>query len=294
MIELYKDSIAPGTRTNRIHQAKIYLTFAVHYGLDPLNPLSSQLCMYAQFLKNSYAAPTTVKNYLSGARTWLAEHAGDLSSFFSIEYRQLVNGLTKKSSHVPTRAAPLTWNHIRTIVSFLQETPGIPASVKPCILIGYYTFLRSSNLLSPSVSVWGGPHTLTARDLKLTDQGLSISVTSTKTKADPSPVTTLIPWQQDAEMCPAAAWFRYATQVGPSIVGPAFITNSGLPLTPRIVVGLMRIALSRCSDIDASRVSMHSLRRGAVQSAVAAGVDLNRVKERGMWKSDTGFAPYLS
>lgn len=294
MLESYSSSIAPGTAANRLTQAKVYITFAVLYHLNPLAPSNRQLCMYIQYLKNSYSAPTTIKNYLSGARTWIGEHGGDLSPFSTLEYQQLTTGLTKRSSHQPRRAAPLEWKHIQAIVTFVESTPNVPAAVKPCILIGYNTFLRSSNLLSPTMSSWGGAHTLSAQDLSLSDLGLEISVKSTKTKSDPQPVKTTIPWSPSSHCCPAMAWFKYVTKIRPWALGPAFLTDDGAPLTARHVVGFMRLALKNCSDLDPGRISLHSLRRGATQSAAQQGVPHEVIKERGMWRSESGLAPYLA
>lgn len=164
MLGSYQDSIAPGTAANRLTQAKTYLSFAVIYRINYLFPTSTDICMYIQYLKNSFPSPATVRNYLSGARTWLAEHGGSTSSFSSFEYHQLISGVVRRSLHVPRRAAPLTWDHITRIVAFLDNTPSIPLSAKPCLLIGYFTLLRSGNLLSPTISAWGGAHTLAAKD----------------------------------------------------------------------------------------------------------------------------------
>lgn len=293
MIDSYTDSIAPGTAANRLTQAKSYLTFVTYYKIQPLAPTSTDLCMYLQFLKNSYSAPTTIKNYLSGARTWLAEHGGNLAAFSSFEYHQLFSSLSKRSLHIPRRAAPLTWDHVRIISRFMDHTPAIPLSAKACLLIGFHTFLRSGNLLSPTMSSWGGAHTLTPRDLVMSAQGLAVSIRSTKTKSDPAPLTCVIPWQEDPLLCPAQAWMKYNVNIKPWVLGPAFLTDSRLPLTPRHMVGFMRLALQGCKTIDPALVSMHSLRRGAVQEAVNNGVDKNIIKERGMWRSDSGIAPYL-
>lgn len=293
MVDSYSASIAPGTAANRLTQTKTYVCFALIYNLDYLRPTGTQLCMYVQYLNNSFAAPSTVKNYLLGARTWIAEHGGDLSSFISPEYSQLTGGLKKRSQHVPKRAAPLNWHHVKQIVTFLDSTPGIPAAVKPCLLIGYHTFLRSSNLLSPTQSSWGGPHTLAARDLILSDSGLEVSVHSTKTKSDPHPVKSLIPWSADPNICPAMAWFKYINKIQPWALGPAFLTDDHQPLTSKHVVGFMRLALKESKDLAPSKISMHSLRRGAAQSAAQEGLSLDSIKERGMWQSDSGIAPYF-
>lgn len=293
MLGTYSDSVSTGTLSNRFTQVKTYVTFAVYYGFEPLCPSSTELCMYVQYLKNSFAAPSTIKNYLSGSKMWISEHGGDLTGFSTFEYHQLTSGLNRRSQHVPIRAAPLTWDHIRTIASFLDATPNVPSSAKVCLLVGFYTFLRSGNLLSPTITSWGGAHTLLARDIWICDQGLHVSIRTTKTKKHQSPLTTIIPWQDDPLVCPASAWHRYQEKIKPWILGPAFLTDNGLPLTPRHLVGFMRLALQDSKDIDPGRVSMHSLRRGAAQSAVAAGVDIDTVKHLGMWKSDSGLAPYL-
>lgn len=249
--------------------------------------------MYVQYLKNSFPAPTTVKNYLSGAKTWITEHGGNPSFFSSIEYHQLSTGLTKRYQHVPQRATPLDWTHIQLIVQFLDATPRVPVGVKLCILIAYHTFLRASNLLSPTLATWGGPHTLSVRDLTLSDEGLQVSVHSTKTKSDPVPLKTIIPWASNSVTCPVAAWFKYLTKIKPWPLGPAFLTDDGLPLTPRHVTGFMRLSLKDCKDIIPSRISLHSLHRGAVHSAVRQGIPRDVIKQQGKWRSDSGLAPYL-
>lgn len=244
MMASYHDSISVGTANNRFTQAKSYVTFAVCYQFDPLRPSSTDLCMYIQFLKNSKLAPTSIKNYLSGAKTWLAEHGGTLEAFISFEYQQMYGGITKRSQHVPRRAAPLSPDHINIIVRFLDNCPGAPKAAKPCILIGYHTFLRSSNLLSPTMSSWGGPHTVMARDIRLSEEGLVIAVHSTKTKSSSTPVHTVIPWHQDSAICPALAWMSYVENIRPWILGPAFLTDDHRSLTARHLVGFMRLAVT--------------------------------------------------
>lgn len=293
MLESYGQSVAPGTAANRLTQAKAYVRFSLIYHFDPLRPSGTNMCMYMQYLKNSFSAPTTVKNYLSGARTWVGQHGGELSAFTSPEYHQMSIGLNKRSQHVPSRAAPLDWDNIRIIIDFLDTTPGIPLGIKPCVLIGYHTFLRASNLLSPTMSAWGGPHTLSVKDLRLSDAGLEISVHSTKTKSDARPVKTLIPWGHDPIFCPTSAWLKYLHKIRPWCLGPAFLTDAGSPLTPRHVVGFMRLALRGSKELAPGTISLHSLRRGAVQSAAKSGVSHDAIKERGMWRSDSGVAPYF-
>lgn len=56
----------------------------------------------------------------------------------------------------------------------------------------------------------------------------------------------------------------------------------------------MRQALMYDSSIDACKVSMHSLRRGAAQAAVSAGVPIDQIMSQGCWASESELKPYLS
>lgn len=290
----YASSLAPGTLANRNKQAKDYLTFALLYRVPYLSPSVTHVCMYAQRLANKHAAPTSVKNYLSGAKTWVTEHSGAFQAFESPELARLVKGFVKNSSHVPVRAFPLSARHIRTICDFLDASEEAPLGAKPAILIGFSCFLRGSNLLSPTMLEWGGPHTLAALDIKESAQGLAIYIRSTKTRCAQTGLSFIIPPGTNSRYCPLAAWRRYKAAVRPWPLGPAFLNHNNLPLTPRQLVGLMRLALAGESDVTPSQVSMHSLRRGATHTAVDNGLSMDTIQVRGTWRSRSSMGPYLA
>lgn len=285
----YDNALAFGTRLNR----KNYIKFSLIYGFHHLQPSVTNVCMYAQHLANTHAAPTSIKNSISGAKTWVAEHRGCPDAFLSPQLGHMIKGFVKRSSHVPRRAAPLAPHHIRIICDMLDASPSASSGIKPAILIGYACFLRSSNILSPSIQVWGGPHTLLAYHIKTDDQGLRIYINSTKTCPSGTGPIFVIPYSSPRRYCPVSAWIAYKETVNPWPLGPAFVHRSGIPITPREVVGCMRIALQQQPDILPSQVTMHSLRRGATYAAVDQGLPIDTIKARGTWKSDSGVAPYL-
>lgn len=293
MLQSYSESVAPGTLANRSRQAKLYVKFSVLYDVNPLAPSETEICMYAQYLKNLHLSPQTVKNYISGAKTWIAEHGGSITSFLGRELDQLTKGFTKNSDHVPSRAAPLSVTNLFTMAKYVKFHPCVPCSVLPCIVIGFKCFLRSSNLLSPSTLVWGGPHTLLARDIVNSENGLRVTVSATKTKRGSEAETFYLDKEDDPRICPVHLWNRYITLVKPWALGPAFLTDNYLPLTARHVVGVMRAALADSKDLDPGKVSMQSLRRGAAQDAMNKGLSLPLIKTFGLWKSDSGVKPYL-
>lgn len=247
--------------------------------------------MYVQWLANTHSSPSSIKNYLSGAKTWVLEHIGDIASFVSHEVSQMIKSVTKHSQHVVRRAAPILPEHLAIISSFCEFTLAVPLSVKPCVLLGHALFLRSSNLVSPSMDVWGGPHTLRVKDVQVFESKLVVKIASSKTRVSPVYVTVL--QNLDINLCPVRAWKRYVSVMSPDILGPAFVVPSGRSLTSKMVVTCMRQALMYDPSIEVSRISMHSLRRGAAQSAVRSGIPTPEIMASGCWNSESGFKPYL-
>lgn len=248
--------------------------------------------MFTQWLSNNLSSPSSIKNYLSGAKSWVYEHNGDISSFLSSEAGQMVKSISKHSKHVVSRAAPLFPSHLNTICSFCDYHLMVPLAVKPCILLGHAMFLRSSNLVSQSMEDWGGPHTLKVNDVLAFPDKLVVRISSTKTRV--TPVVITVPSNSLPHVCPVRSWKFYVNVVSPPFLGPAFIVQHGKPLTANLVTSCMRQALMFDTTIDVNKVSMHSLRRGAAQTAAAAGLSNEQIMSAGLWASQSGLKPYLA
>lgn len=291
MLQTYSRALAPGTYTNRAKQARVYITFAVLYDVPYLFPTTVNVCMFSQFLANKFNSIPSVKNYMSGARTWVLEHGGNTSAFAAYEQSMMIKALLKDSNHVPSRAFPLTVDHLIKIVAYLDKARNVPLSVKPCILIGFSCYLRSSNLVSPNFSLVGGTHTLLAQHVIDCGSYLKVQIVSTKTKR--TPYSLCIYPCSTPQLCPVLAWKVYVAVVHPKPYGPAFVVNSVTALNAPLVVRLMRDALSGDPNIDLQKISMHSLRRGAAQQAVNSGSSIPDIMSRGGWASRSGLKPYL-
>lgn len=234
-----------------------------------------------------------MKNYISGARTWIEEHRGINTAFNSPQFGQLIKSFVKKSNHVTIQAPPLTPRHIRLICQFLDNSPSASLAIKPALLIGYSCFLRGSNLFPASMSAWAGPHTLLTGDIRDDNDHLLVIIRSTKTRAGAQAFAFKIPQDSDTLVCPLSAWRRYQHVARPWALGPAFLHANNLPVTGRQVVVLMRLALRHETDIDPRRVTIHSLRRGATHTSVQLGIPIETIETRGTWSSDSGVRPYL-
>lgn len=160
---------------------ELYLKFMLLYHFDFMAPSTTELGMYYQFLSNSFSAPGTAKNHLSGVKSWLQLHQGFIGSFSSLDLSMVIKSVSEKSLHVPSQAPPITERDIRTICEYIQVHPQHPG-IKAAILLAFSTFMRVSNVLSPSTTSTGGRHTLKVNDIVLTPEGLKVIIRSTKTR----------------------------------------------------------------------------------------------------------------
>lgn len=271
--------------------AKAYLRLALLYNVPYLNPSPINLCMFLQFMANEHSSISSIKNYFSGACTWVMEHRGNIQSFISPEISVMYKGLLKKLAHKTVRAAPLSYDHIVTIVKFIDSFPSLPPALKPCILIRYSCYLRASNLLTPSASSCGGAHTLLTRDLVRVGSSLIVTLNSTKTMS--TPATLLVSPDPNIIACLVRAWDIYVNKVSLFRLGSAFLLYPGKPLTSDLLVSVMRSALVSTPDIDVLRLTLHSLRRGAVHNATIQGVEKEKIMKAGTWRSSLDIKPYL-
>lgn len=289
MIETYSAALAPGTILNKEKQARCYLTFAVLYNVCYLNPTPVDVCMYSQYLANKFQSVFSVKDYISGARSWIMEHGGSIASFTGHEHPTMVKALTKLSQHVVKRAFPLKVTHLSKICSILDCAQNAPLAIKACILIGYSCYLRSSNL---NLSPLGGPHTLLAKNV--IDCGASLRVIVNSTKTTHTPYSLIVPTCEHSHLCPVNAWRKYVSVMKLRPNDPAFLLSNRNPVNPALVVSVMHDALSGQPDIDVKLITMHSLRRGAAQQAENQGFSISDIMARGAWASKFGIKPYLA
>lgn len=251
--------------------------------------------MYVQFLANSHTSPSSLKNYVSGARHWITHHGGDPSSFSSPPVCDVSRKLVLSSSHVPAQAAPLTPAHLRIICAYIDANPTYPTSVKPCILLSYACMLRGSNVISKTHKLWDGAHTLKARDISLGPPGvLYVTVRSTKTTSKAKPFTLTIQAVSDSRVCPVRAWMLYVSKARLVPWGPAFVVDKNSALTAGPVVCAIRSALAQAGYTDVMNYSLHSIRRGSAQLASFMGASNQDIMTHGNWRSEQGLSYYIN
>lgn len=293
MLDSYDNALAKGTVANKLRQAKLYIKFSVIYNFDCLQPNIINLGMYARFMANSFASPTTCKNYMSGAKSWVRDLGGSFQSFESYHVATVVKGTQLASTHVSSPAPPILQKELHIIVSYIDSYVPHLLNIKAAVLLGFSCMLRSSNLLAPTVAAWGGPHTLYISDVLRVHSGLKVAIRSSKTLKNRPPVFLDVCEASRSNLCPVLAWDTYIHTFKPPLSGVAFLQASGFPLTARHVVDVIRQALKAAGYQNYNRFSLHSLRRGAAHTASILGAPNEHIKVQGTWSSDAGLNYYL-
>ena len=261
--------------------------------MDVLSPSIPDAATYHQYLANSLSAPGSRRNYLCGARKWILARGGNDSAFNSSEAHDVYKGALTTRPHTPTPAPALTTRDLLLVSQYLDLIP-YAAPIKAALTMGFFSFLRASNLLSPTISLWSGPHTLTRGDIVPHATGLTVVIRSSKTIALMSPPVPLsLPLIPGSPACPTTAWLNYVALLPALPSSPAFMLFNGKPLTPGVFNTVIREALVDLGCPYAAQFSGHSLRRGGSQAAISGGADKLDVTKHGTWSSPAGMRPYL-
>ena len=251
------------------------------YGYDYMSPSLNSALLYIQCLVNSFKTVTAVRNYVSGARTFLSMIGGDPAPFSAQLVTTILRGAARLSTHVPRPAPPLHRSQLLRMCAALRRLGGDGRVAMAAVLFGVATFLRQSNYL-PTSRGREGPHLVRRGDVRSSGGSLFVSVHSTKTRTPGmGPVTLLICPCPGSMYCPLTAcnWAWRAVPAG------FLLPSSGQPLTSPGLVALLRATLAAVGDPMAYEVTMHSLRRTGALLASGGGAPDGEIMAHGTWTS---------
>ena len=262
----------------------MYIAFMLKAGCDPMYPHITPLLHFLQLLSNSFNSVASIKNYLSGAKTYVTSAGGDPTPFSAPIIPDVLQGVARLSTHTPAQASSLDPKTLKTMCDTLWALGPEARIARAAILFAFATFLRQSNFLYTS---GGRQHMLTRRDLLPTPYGLAVHVSSTKTALGIHPVIIPVHNIPNCKYCPVAAYLaaKAATPASPS--APLFLTTAGRPLTPAGVGALMRVALDARGTPPSEKVTVHSLRRSGARAAAGEGISRSEVMTHGMWRGNS-------
>lgn len=283
----------PGTKQNlRVH-LKTFVSFCLHFKEDYLNPTVHIICLYIEFLAQSFKSHQAVRNYIHGLRTAFKCMNMDVENFNAFEVHMMLRAVSISMEHVPRPALPLSEETLLQLVRACTALGPAGAVIKCALLFGFFGFLRRSNI-APYAGQTFDPSRHTCRgDVISHAPGLILILKWSKTLQThdhqfliPLPrlaaSNPLCPVRAFADMCKVCPT-RSSNQ--PLFTLPRSAAPSGKLLTSNLLAVIFKQLLLACG-LNAAFYSLHSLRRGGATSSFRGGANVMHIKRHGTWRSD--------
>lgn len=280
----YTVALAPGTQVNRAGQARTYVMFMLGYELDVMRPHCVEIMMYIQCLVNSQRTLRTIKNYLSGAKTFVVERGGQITAFSHPMVGTYLKGVDRNIDYAPRPAVVVPASVIARACSYLRRLSSEGRIVSAIILFLYATMLCQGHVL---YTPYGLDHTIRRDDILLHNGVMLVLVKSSKTTSKNNrSIITVFP-VHDRHCCPVYA-YQEATALAPAGGGcPLFLhPDTREMLTPGRVTALWREALLMVGFDRPGAATLHSLRRTGAHTCALGGVPVQEIQDHGLWRSD--------
>lgn len=173
--------------------------------------------------------------------------------------------------------APITLGILKKLRVQLNLSRSSHVMFWACLLLLFRSLLRVSHVID-------SPHNLLVGDVKFIHSGIVLVIRSSKTSLCSAPPRYIpIASLQDKTMC-AVFWLKHwltLSQAKPS--APLFTMNQR-PLSYNMFNSALSDLVRRAGIQQ--KISSHSFRRGGATFLSAIGLPLEKIKERGGWKSN--------
>lgn len=281
-----RDGVAENTRRAYRQQWNQFADWCTAAGRVPVPATEETLADYVGHLCDEGKSPATIEQAISVIRT-----------------RHTINGM---KGHPETRAAKLALRHYKRERAEngqrnQRASPPVTIAVLRAMidtcdtstLIG----LRDRALLITGLGLMGRRSELAALmldDVDLAEDGIEITIRTSKTDKDSLGETIAIPRGAHPLTDPVAAWGDWVDALtGEGITDGRLLRrvdrhgNIGTDLKPDGINNAVRKLALAAEVPRAEEYTAHSLRAGGATVAYAAGVPLSTIARHGRWKPDS-------
>jgi hypothetical protein len=278
--------------TYRTH-LKTYLAFCVALGFVPV-PASQQCISKYVAALSQILTYNSLKQYLNIIRLLHLE-AGFPNPLLDNWYlKSILQGVRRTLGDAQKPKLPITPDILLRVVTKLDLSIPKDSLFWASILLGFFTFLRKSNLFPPATGFDPKLH-LVRSDFQLSPPNFSVKIKSSKTiQFQDRQLTLVIPSNPGNILCPVTALLR-AFSLAPNLpLDPAFSFRVGTRLVTFSYLDFLKKLRSILGALGypSSEYSGHSLRRGGASWAFSCGLPTEFIKKHGDWKSDA-YQKYL-
>lgn len=274
------------TLKNLRSQALIYHRFCVYHNLSMFPATEWQMVRFARYLGNSVTSVETVKNYLAGVRTLHRVGGFRVPDPSEPNLNLLLRGLKFELAHATKQARPMTPRILYMIYQQLRLEDKLELISFAALVLGFYLFLRPSNLVPTTEADFLPGEQLTKGDVRRQGAYTMVDIRWSKTVQYKQKINSLplIP-SEKIEICPV-----FWTNVVKSINNrgkddplfsflqgkrPVVVTYS--QLSRRLKEWMVRIGR------DPEGYTLHGLRRGGCSWGLQAGLVGQQIQLMGDW-----------
>lgn len=205
-------------------------------------------------------------------------------------FQLALHGCKRFLGAAPARKLAITPILLSRMVSLFDATHPLQAAMRALFLVAFFSFLRKSNLVVPSVRV-NSPKVPRRSDFHMSQHGAFLNIHATKTiQFFQRALCVPLPSIPGSPLCPVAALQHHLrlNAVRPS--DPLFSVLSGAdhimrPLTFRHFSSFLARVVAALG-LDPRAYSPHSFRRGGATFAFECNVPAEHIKFQGDWSSD--------
>lgn len=272
---------------------RAYLRFCLYFGRTPVPATSDTVVVYASFLARTLSS-SSIGGYLNIVKL-MHEEQGHSNPLEIWECRMMRRGIQRKLGKPPNQKLPITPQLLVSIYSKLDCSLPMYKAFWAACLVAFFCFLRKSTLLPKSLSGIDIAKSLCISDVSVQPDksGLLLRIRHTKTIQFGQRILQLpLAAAPGSVLCPVSAVISMlASLPGKNVISSlplfSFVSCKGQieSLTHDSFVNLFRDHLKLC-NIDQSKYSGHSFRRGGCSYAFSLGIAPSLIKLRGDWKSN--------
>ncbi len=168
-----------------------YLAFCKKFSCRPLDPTLQTMLSYLEHLAVKMKSPKTVMNYWSAVKLLHTLNKCSISRADDIEIQLMIKSISITKRHVSTQKSALDKQHIIKIATVLDKQGESGLVIKTAVLIGFFGFLRASNLCPKDATSFDPTRNFQRKDVKVTAQGLVVTLKWSKTMQSALQQTTI-------------------------------------------------------------------------------------------------------
>ena len=286
MAVLRAATFAQSTKQTYVTHLRKYLVFCQKTLIKPV-PISQQdLACYIAYLAE-HLCFNSVKQYINCVRI-LHQEAGVPSPVSSFQVSAVLKGVRRIYGDSVTQKLPITVEILRKIFRNIDFSDSFDKCFWAVCLVAFFSFLRKSNLLITSCSMFRKDRDLCRGDLSFYVDYALIKIRHSKTiQYRERGLSIPIPRLRNSNLCPVSACclsFLDAPCLPDQAAFQYRVNERIRPIIYSNFLSRLKRALSE-EGINPSGYAGHSFRRGGATLAFTSGLPSELIKLHGDWRS---------